>query len=105
LKELLGYYSTPSTFYGAISKAPIHHRYRVKRRLFVAGFLKTGNSNSTQGNYGLMDIIAGLHWLRENLSSFGGDPDRITVMGHSTGAALANFIAASPVTRGKQRAN
>ncbi|KAK7590550.1 hypothetical protein V9T40_002163 [Parthenolecanium corni] len=46
-----------------------------------------------------MDIIAGLHWLRENLPSFGGDPDRITVMGHSTGAALANFIAASPVTR------
>lgn len=48
-----------------------------------------------------MDIVAGLHWLKENLPAFGGDPDRITIMGHGTGAALANFIAASPTTKGK----
>nr|CAH7740432.1 unnamed protein product [Callosobruchus chinensis] len=46
-----------------------------------------------------MDLIAGLHWLRENLEEFGGDPHNITVMGHGTGAALANFIAVSPVAK------
>uniref|UniRef100_T1HBV0 Carboxylic ester hydrolase n=1 Tax=Rhodnius prolixus TaxID=13249 RepID=T1HBV0_RHOPR len=63
------------------------------------GFLKTGAHGSAQGNFGLMDLVAGLHWLRENIPAFGGDPDRITLMGHSTGAALANFIAVSPVAK------
>lgn len=48
-----------------------------------------------------MDLVAGLHWLRENLPAFGGDPERVTLMGHSTGAALVNFIAVSPVAKGK----
>lgn len=48
-----------------------------------------------------MDLVAGLHWLRQNIPAFRGDPDRITVMGHGTGAALANFIAVSPVAKGK----
>lgn len=65
-----------------------------------AGFLKTGARGSAQGNFGLMDLVAGLHWLRENMPAFGGDPDRITLMGHGTGAALANFIAVSPVAKG-----
>lgn len=65
------------------------------------GFLKTGSRGSAQGNFGLMDLVAGLHWLRENLPAFGGDPESITVMGHGTGAALANYIAVSPVAKGK----
>lgn len=65
------------------------------------GFLKTGAKGSAQGNFGLMDLVAGLHWLRENLPAFGGDPERVTIMGHGTGAALANFLAVSPVARGK----
>lgn len=68
---------------------------------FVSGFLKTGATGSAQGNFGLMDLVAGLHWLRENLPAFGGDPERVTLMGHSTGAALVNFIAVSPVAKGK----
>lgn len=47
-----------------------------------------------------MDLVAGLHWLRENLPAFGGDPERVTLMGHGTGAALVNFIAVSPVAKG-----
>ncbi|XP_076244904.1 neuroligin-4, X-linked isoform X2 [Calliopsis andreniformis] len=62
------------------------------------GFLKTGSKGSAQGNYGLMDLVAGLHWLHENLGAFGGDPDRLTLFGHGTGAALANFLAVSPMT-------
>lgn len=68
--------------------------------VFLVGFLKTGAKGSAQGNFGLMDLVAGLHWLRENLPAFGGDPERVTIMGHGTGAALANFLAVSPVARG-----
>jgi carboxylesterase type B len=49
---------------------------------FSIGFLKTGNKDSTQGNFGLMDLVAALHWLRENLPAFNGDPNYITLMGH-----------------------
>lgn len=52
-----------------------------------------------------MDLVAGLHWLRENLPAFGGDPERVTLMGHGTGAALVNFIAVSPVAKGKCQMN
>lgn len=71
-----------------------------KKRPF-AGFLKTGTKGSAQGNFGLMDLVAGLHWLKENLPAFGGDPQRVTLMGHGTGAALVNFIAVSPAAKGK----
>lgn len=69
---------------------------------FVAGFLKTGTKDSAQGNFGLMDLVAGLHWLRENLPAFNGDGNKITVMGHGTGAALANILVVSPVASGKR---
>ncbi|KAK3910659.1 Neuroligin-4, Y-linked [Frankliniella fusca] len=65
----------------------------------AAGFLKTGAKSSAQGNFGLMDLVAALHWLRENLPAFGGDPQRVTLVGHGTGAALANIVAVSPVAK------
>ncbi|XP_076280618.1 neuroligin-1 [Lasioglossum baleicum] len=71
----------------------------INFRLGVLGFLKTGPKTSAQGNYGLMDLVAGLHWLHENLGAFGGDPHNVTLFGHGTGAALANFLAASPMAK------
>ncbi|XP_031773556.1 neuroligin-1 isoform X1 [Apis florea] len=71
----------------------------INFRLGVLGFLKTGPKGSAQGNYGLMDLVAGLHWLHENLGAFGGDPDRLTLFGYGTGAALANFLAVSPMVK------
>ncbi|XP_054006258.1 neuroligin-1-like [Hylaeus anthracinus] len=71
----------------------------INFRLGVLGFLKTGPKGNAQGNYGLMDLVAGLHWLHENLGAFGGDPDRLTLFGHGTGAALANFLAVSPMAK------
>lgn len=61
------------------------------------GFLKTGAKGSAQGNFGLMDLVAGLHWLRENLPAFNGDPSKLILMGHGTGASLANMLLISPV--------
>ncbi|XP_058802673.1 neuroligin-1-like [Phymastichus coffea] len=71
----------------------------INFRLGILGFLKTSSKGSAQGNYGLMDLVAGVHWLRENLAAFGGDSNRLTLLGHGTGAALANFLAVSPMAK------
>lgn len=47
-----------------------------------------------------MDLVAGLHWLRENLPAFNGNPNIVTLMGHGHGAALANILIVSPVASG-----
>lgn len=62
--------------------------------------MKTGTKASSQGNFGLMDLVAGLHWLRENLPAFNGNPNMVTLMGHGHGAALANILIVSPVASG-----
>ncbi|XP_030557383.1 uncharacterized protein LOC115760260 isoform X1 [Drosophila novamexicana] len=69
----------------------------INFRLGIFGFLKTGGKESAQGNFGLMDLVAGLHWLKENLPAFGGNPQSITLLGYGTGAVLANILAVSPV--------
>lgn len=75
----------------------------INFRLGILGFLKTGGKESAQGNFGLMDLVAGLHWLKENLPAFGGDPQLITLLGHGTGAALSNILVVSPVASGELR--
>ncbi|KFB50048.1 AGAP011916-PA-like protein [Anopheles sinensis] len=74
----------------------------VNFRLGILGFLKTRASLSpgSGGNLGLMDIILALRWVRENIGSFGGDPKRITIVGHDTGAALANLVLISKSGKG-----
>lgn len=66
--------------------------------LSTAGFLNTNADTSTRGhvmNHGLMDQIAALHWVQENIGAFGGDPGSVTLMGHGTGAACVHFLMAS----------
>ncbi|XP_063839760.1 neuroligin-2-like [Scylla paramamosain] len=69
----------------------------VNFRLGVLGFLNTNENPYLRSitNYGLMDQIAALHWLKGNIAVFGGDPDRVTVFGHGTGAACINFLMTS----------
>jgi hypothetical protein len=51
-------------------------------------------------NFGLLDQIAALHWIKENIQEFGGDPGSVTLMGHGTGAACVNYLMVSPVSQG-----
>lgn len=62
-----------------------------------AGFLNanTDRYSKLPANYGLMDIIAALHWLKENIAAFGGDANSITLAGHGTGAACVHFLISS----------
>ena len=47
-------------------------------------------------NYGLMDQIAALKWVQQNIAQFGGDPDSVTMFGYRTGASCVHFLMQSP---------
>jgi len=64
-----------------------------------AGFLSTEDS-SAPGNYAILDLVAALHWIKENIAAFGGDADQVSLLGHGYGAALVNILLVSPITKG-----
>ncbi len=51
-------------------------------------------------NYGLMDQVQALGWVRDNIAAFGGDPQQVTIFGHSAGGVSVNFLMAVPAARG-----
>ncbi|CAH8494807.1 unnamed protein product [Schistosoma turkestanicum] len=67
-------------------------------RLGPFGFLSTGNHASI-GNYGLWDQLLAITWVKQNIEWFHGDPDKITLMGESAGAASVGLHLISPLTR------
>jgi len=52
------------------------------------------------GNQGILDQIAALKWVRDNIAKFGGDPDNVTIFGESAGALDVNILMASPLSKG-----
>ncbi|MFZ2285893.1 MAG: carboxylesterase family protein [Bacteroidales bacterium] len=77
---------------------------QVTYRLGVMGFfshplLSAESTNGVSGNYGLLDQVAALKWIHNNISQFGGDPDNITIFGQSAGAGSVQSLCASPLSK------
>lgn len=54
-----------------------------------------------RANHGLMDQVAALHWVQENIGEFGGRPENVTVIGHGVGASCLHLLMLSPMAKGK----
>ncbi len=101
-------------FSGGMTSAPLYDGASFARRgvvlvsisyrVGVFGFLATPalsrESGHGSGNYGLLDMIAGLKWVRANIGNFGGDPAKVTVLGHSAGSFAVSMLAGSPLAQG-----
>jgi para-nitrobenzyl esterase len=77
----------------------------INHRLGLFGFLShpelsAESRHGVSGNYGLLDQIAALHWVRENIDAFGGNPNCITIAGESAGSCSVSALMASPLARG-----
>ena len=74
-------------------------------RIGVFGFfahpaLSKESPTHTSGNYGLMDEIAALKWIQDNIAAFGGDPRSVTISGSSAGGSSVLYLMTSPLARG-----
>lgn len=78
----------------------------INYRLAQLGFLahpqlSSEDKNSSSGNYGLLDQIMALDWVRANIANFGGDPNNITIFGESAGGLNVSCLVGSPLAAGK----
>ena len=77
----------------------------VNYRMNAFGFmahpaLSAESERGVSGNYGILDHVAALEWVRDNVSGFGGDPDNVTIFGESAGGASVYALLATPLAEG-----
>ena len=94
---------------GSLEKDALHREgivlVKIQYRLGAFGFLglealRKEDPHGSSANYGLLDQIAALEWVRDNIAGFGGDPARVTISGSSAGATNALFLTYSPLAKG-----
>lgn len=81
----------------------------IEYRLGALGFmshpqLSKETKSGISGNYGILDQITALQWIHNNIASFGGDPDKVTIAGESAGGISVSILCASPLCKGLFRA-
>ena len=77
----------------------------INYRVGIFGFfalpeLTKESPHNASGNYGLLDQVAAIKWVQNNISSFGGDPNNVTIAGQSAGSMSVNCLVASPIAKG-----
>ncbi len=74
----------------------------INYRLGVLGFLAHPDlaENGASGNYGILDQLQALRWIKQNIAAFGGDPERVTIAGESAGGESVCILGATPLAKG-----
>jgi len=93
-----GYNGENLSRYGDIVFCSLNHRLGPLGFTNLAG--AAGEKFAASGNVGMLDIVAALEWIRDNISNFGGDPGNVTIMGQSGGGAKVSTLTAMPSTKG-----
>ena len=79
----------------------VSFNYRVGQMGFFAHpELSAENPDGVSGNYGILDQIAALEWIQDNIAAFGGDPAKVTIFGESAGGISVSMLCASPLAKG-----
>lgn len=83
----------------------VNVNYRVGALGFLSGVKDAKTGEAVNGNFGILDQIAALEWVRDNVASFGGDPEKVTIYGESAGAmSVGIHLVSSPRSKGLFRA-
>jgi len=76
----------------------------INYRLGIFGFFATADmakeANGAAGNYGMLDMVAALQWVKANIAKFGGDPGNVTIFGESAGSSAVSTLMAAPPAQG-----
>ena len=76
----------------------------INHRLNIFGFLSLaeigGDQYAQSGNVGMLDVVAALQWVRDNITAFGGDPRNVTIFGQSGGGVKVDVLMAMPLAQG-----
>lgn len=83
---------------GDVVVVTLNHRLNAFGYLHLAEIL--GEDYAQSGNAGLLDLVLALHWVRDNVAAFGGDPDNVTIMGESGGGSKVSHLMAMPAAKG-----
>ncbi|MCM1318456.1 MAG: carboxylesterase/lipase family protein [Bacteroides sp.] len=96
-QELPSYDGTNLARKGDVVVVTLNHRLNVLGFLDLSAF---GDKYADSGNAGLLDIIAALQWVHNNIGNFGGDPDNVTIFGQSGGGSKVSTLTATPAAAG-----
>jgi para-nitrobenzyl esterase len=92
-----GFDGTNLALGGDVVVVTVNHRLNIFGHLFL---LPYGDQFADAANNGLLDLIAALEWVRDNIESFGGDPGNVTIFGESGGGAKVAYLMAMPKAKG-----
>ncbi len=96
-QELLSYDGENLAHRGDVVVVTLNHRLNVLGYLNLAGY---GDKYASSANVGMLDIVAALEWVRDNIAAFGGDPGTVTIFGQSGGGGKVSALMGMPSAKG-----